>query len=367
MKAPQQAGIQFWYLIELTSFFGEKLQDVRNTSLKVPNAASGRVLDVKIFSRSNGDDLPPGTHTVIKIYIAQFRKVQIGDKVAGRHGNKGIVSKILPRQDMPYLPDGTPVDILLNPLGVPSRMNVGQIFECLLGLAAEHLNSRFKVIPFDEMNGIEASRALVNQKLLDAAKIKPWLFSDLHPGKMILTDGRTGQKFDNPITVGKAYMLKLVHLVDDKIHARSTGPYSLVTQQPLGGRAQQGGQRLGEMEVWALEAFGAAYTLQELLTIKSDDMHGRNETLNAIVKGHPTPKPGIPESFKVLMRELQALCLDIATYKSMDKGSMTEDREIDIIADYYANSENQAINAPFTTKKENNIKTYSTNQSFFTP
>ena len=351
----------------LRAIFGEKLQDVRNTSLKVPNAASGRVLDVKIFSRSNGDDLPPGTHTVIKIYIAQFRKVQIGDKVAGRHGNKGIVSKILPRQDMPYLPDGTPVDILLNPLGVPSRMNVGQIFECLLGLAAEHLNSRFKVIPFDEMNGIEASRALVNQKLLDAAKIKPWLFSDLHPGKMILTDGRTGQKFDNPITVGKAYMLKLVHLVDDKIHARSTGPYSLVTQQPLGGRAQQGGQRLGEMEVWALEAFGAAYTLQELLTIKSDDMHGRNETLNAIVKGHPTPKPGIPESFKVLMRELQALCLDIATYKSMDKGSMTEDREIDIIADYYANSENQAINAPFTTKKENNIKTYSTNQSFFTP
>jgi len=299
----------------LRAIFGEKSRDVRNTSLKLPHGTSGRVLDIKIFSRNNRDDLPPGTDEILKVYIAQTRKIQIGDKMAGRHGNKGIISKILPRQDMPYLPDGTPVDMMLNPLGVPSRMNVGQIFETLLGLAAENLNTRFKVVPFDEMYGAEASRALVNKKLKEAATDKPWLFSNQHPGKMVLKDGRTSQFFENPITLGFSYMLKLVHLVDDKIHARSTGPYSLVTQQPLGGRAQQGGQRLGEMEVWALEAFGAAYTLQELLTIKSDDMQGRNETLNAIVKGLPIPRPGIPESFKVLMRELQALCLDVATYK----------------------------------------------------
>jgi DNA-directed RNA polymerase subunit beta len=299
----------------LRAIFGEKSRDVRNTSLKVSHGTCGRVLDVKIFSRANGDDLPPGTDEILKVYIAQTRKIQIGDKMAGRHGNKGIISKILPRQDMPYLPDGTPLDMILNPLGVPSRMNVGQIFECLLGLAANNLNSRFKVVPFDEMYGAEASRALVNKKLKQASNVNKWVFSPTHPGKMMLNDGRTGQYFDNPVTVGQSYMLKLVHLVDDKIHARSTGPYSLVTQQPLGGRAQQGGQRLGEMEVWALEAFGAAYTLQELLTIKSDDMQGRNETLNAIVKGLPIPKPGVPESFKVLMRELQALCLDVATYK----------------------------------------------------
>jgi len=299
----------------LRAIFGGKPRDVRNTSLKLPHGTCGRVLDIKVFSRKNRDDLPPGTDEVLKIYIAQTRKIQIGDKMAGRHGNKGIISKILPRQDMPYLEDGRPVDMLLNPLGVPSRMNVGQIFECLLGLAADRSDTRFKIVPFDEMYGAEASRALVNTKLKDVAVTTPWFFSPQYPGKMILRDGRTGKKFDNPITVGCAYMLKLVHLVDDKIHARSTGPYSLVTQQPLGGRAQQGGQRLGEMEVWALEAFGAAYTLQELLTIKSDDMHGRNETLNAIVKGLPIPRPGMPESFKVLMRELQALCLDIATYK----------------------------------------------------
>ena len=299
----------------LRAIFGGKSRDVRNTSLKLPHGTCGRVLDVKIFSRANRDDLPPGTDEVIKVYIAQTRKIQIGDKMAGRHGNKGIISKILPRQDMPYMPDGTPIDMILNPLGVPSRMNVGQIFECLLGFAAGQLNVRFKTVPFDEMYGAEASRALVNKKLKEAAASQNWIFSPQHPGKMILRDGRTGKNFENPITVGRAYMLKLVHLVDDKIHARSTGPYSLVTQQPLGGRAQQGGQRLGEMEVWALEAFGAAYTLQELLTIKSDDMQGRNETLNAIVKGLPIPRPGMPESFKVLMRELQALCLDVATYK----------------------------------------------------
>ena len=303
----------------LRAIFGGKSRDVRNTSLKLPHGTCGRVLDVKIFSRNNRDDLPPGTDEILKVYIAQVRKIQIGDKMAGRHGNKGIISKILPRQDMPYLVDGTPIDMLLNPLGVPSRMNVGQIFECLLGLAADKLDVRFKIVPFDEMYGAEASRALVNSKLKEASILDDWVFSSKHPGKMVLRDGRTGKKLDNPITVGRAYMLKLVHLVDDKIHARSTGPYSLVTQQPLGGRAQQGGQRLGEMEVWALEAFGAAYTLQELLTIKSDDMQGRNETLNAIVKGLPIPRPGMPESFKVLMRELQALCLDVATYKFESK------------------------------------------------
>ena len=225
-----------------------------------------------------------------------------------------------------------PVYMILNPLGVPSRMNVGQIFECLLGFAAENLNTRFKVIPFDEMHGSEASRALINTKLSEAAqRNENWLFSSHHPGKMMLTDGRTGKMFENPVTVGQAYVLKLVHLVDDKIHARSTGPYSLVTQQPLGGRAQQGGQRLGEMEVWALEAFGAAYSLQELLTIKSDDMRGRNETLNSIVKGLPIPRPGTPESFKVLMRELHSLCLDVAAYKTTPNQQDLNDKEINII------------------------------------
>ena len=244
---------------------------------------------------------------------------------------------------MPYLPDGTPLDMILNPLGVPSRMNVGQLFECLLGLAANNLNVRFKVVPFDEMYGAEASRALVNKKLKQASLTNKWVFSQHHPGKMMLVDGRTGQTFENPITIGNAYMLKLVHLVDDKIHARSTGPYSLVTQQPLGGRAQQGGQRLGEMEVWALEAFGAAYTLQELLTIKSDDMQGRNETLNAIVKGLPIPRPGIPESFKVLMRELQALCLDVATYKVDVNNPELKAHEINLMSEIIEKPERRAF------------------------
>jgi DNA-directed RNA polymerase subunit beta len=296
-------------------------------------------LDVRIFTREKGDELPTGANIVIRVYVAQTRKIQVGDKMAGRHGNKGIISKILPRQDMPYLPDGTPVDIVLNPLGVPSRMNVGQIFECLLGLAAENLNKRFKIIPFDEMYGAEASRILVNDKLMEAKSItqKDWLFEMNHPGKMMLFDGRTGEKFDNPVTVGISYMLKLVHLVDDKIHARSTGPYSLVTQQPLGGKAQHGGQRLGEMEVWALEAFGASYTLQELLTVKSDDMQGRNETLNAIVKGKPIPRPGTPESFKVLMRELQSLGLDIGAYKIENlSDGQTRGIEVDLMANSHS-------------------------------
>lgn len=320
----------------LRAIFGEKARDVRDNSLRVPNGEKGRVVDVRLFTREQGDELPPGANMVVRVYVAQKRKIQVGDKMAGRHGNKGIISRILPAEDMPYLPDGTPLDIVLNPLGVPSRMNVGQVFECLLGWAGENLGSRFKMIPFDEMYGAEASRTTVHGKLEFAHNQpgKEWVFNPEHPGKITVFDGRTGEPFDRPVTVGIAYMLKLVHLVDDKIHARSTGPYSLVTQQPLGGKAQQGGQRFGEMEVWALEAFGAAYTLQELLTVKSDDMQGRNEALNAIVKGKAIPRPGTPESFKVLMRELQSLGLDIAVHKveTAEDGS-SRDVEVDLMAD----------------------------------
>jgi len=319
----------------LRAIFGEKARDVRDNSLRVPNGEKGRVVDVRVFTREQGDELPPGANMVVRVYVAQKRKIQVGDKMAGRHGNKGIVSRILPVEDMPYLPDGTPVDLVLNPLGVPSRMNVGQIFECLLGWAGENLSMRFKMVPFDEMHGAEKSRETVHGKLREAREKtgKPWVFNEEHPGKTVVYDGRTGEAFDRPITVGIAYMLKLVHLVDDKIHARSTGPYSLVTQQPLGGKAQQGGQRFGEMEVWALEAFGCAYTLQELLTVKSDDMQGRNEALNAIVKGKAIPRPGTPESFKVLMRELQSLCLDIAVHKVNTSPEGSEHVEVDLMAD----------------------------------
>lgn len=315
----------------LRAIFGEKARDVRDNSLRVPNGEKGRVVDVRLFTREQGDELPPGANMVVRVYVAQRRKIQVGDKMAGRHGNKGIISRILPAEDMPYLPDGTPLDIVLNPLGVPSRMNVGQVFECLLGWAGHHLDKRFKMIPFDEMYGEESSRLTVHGKLDEASKEegKEWMFDPEQPGKIKVYDGRTGEAFDRPITVGVAYMLKLVHLVDDKIHARSTGPYSLVTQQPLGGKAQQGGQRFGEMEVWALEAYGAAYILQELLTVKSDDMQGRNEALNAIVKGKPIPRPGTPESFKVLMRELQSLGLDIAVHK-IEQGEDGESREVEI-------------------------------------
>jgi len=320
----------------LRAIFGEKARDVRDNSLRVPNGEKGRVVDVRVFTREQGDELPPGANMVVRVYVAQKRKIQVGDKMAGRHGNKGIISRILPMEDMPYLPDGTPVDLVLNPLGVPSRMNVGQVFECLLGWAATNLGVRFKLTPFDEMFGEESSRTIVHGKLTEARDRtdKEWLFDPEAPGKLQVFDGRTGEPFDRPITVGMAYMLKLVHLVDDKIHARSTGPYSLVTQQPLGGKAQQGGQRFGEMEVWALEAFGAAYTLQELLTVKSDDMQGRNEALNAIVKGKAIPRPGTPESFKVLMRELQSLGLDIAVHKveTQADGSAL-DVEVDLMAD----------------------------------
>ncbi|MDA0265839.1 MAG: DNA-directed RNA polymerase subunit beta [Cyanobacteria bacterium] len=320
----------------LRAIFGEKARDVRDNSLRVPNGEKGRVVDVRVFTREQGDELPPGANMVVRVYVAQKRKIQVGDKMAGRHGNKGIISRILPVEDMPYLPDGRPVDIVLNPLGVPSRMNVGQVFECLLGWAAENLDVRFKITPFDEMYGEEASRISTHSKLQEARDYigEDWVYNPENPGKIQVYDGRTGEPFDRPVTVGKAYMLKLVHLVDDKIHARSTGPYSLVTQQPLGGKAQQGGQRFGEMEVWALEAFGAAYTLQELLTVKSDDMQGRNEALNAIVKGKAIPRPGTPESFKVLMRELQSLGLDIAAHKVETREDGTSrDIEVDLMAD----------------------------------
>lgn len=323
----------------LRAIFGEKARDVRDNSLRVPNGEKGRVVDVRLFTREQGDELPPGANMVVRVYVAQKRKIQVGDKMAGRHGNKGIISRILPAEDMPYLADGSPVDIVLNPLGVPSRMNVGQVFECLLGWAGHNLGVRFKMTPFDEMYGEETSRRLVHGKLQEARDEtgRDWVYNPDNAGKIMVYDGRTGEPFDCAITVGVAYMLKLVHLVDDKIHARSTGPYSLVTQQPLGGKAQQGGQRFGEMEVWALEAFGAAYTLQELLTVKSDDMQGRNEALNAIVKGKAIPRPGTPESFKVLMRELQSLGLDIAVHKvetQVDGSSL--DVEVDLMADQAA-------------------------------
>ena len=298
----------------LRAIFGAKAKGVKDNSYRMPDGEYGRVIETVTFNRRT-----KLTYKFEKIYIfiAQIRKIQVGDKIAGRHGNKGIISRILQRQDMPFLPDGTPIDIILNPLGVPSRMNVGQLYECLLGFAGDKLNSRFKILPFDEMYGLEMSRILINKKLRQASikQNESWLFNPYAPGKIVLIDGRSGKEFENPITVGNAYMLKLIHLVDDKIHARATGPYSLITQQPLRGKAQHGGQRFGEMEVWALEGFGAAFTLKELLTIKSDDMHGRNETLNAIVKGQQIPQFGIPESFKVLLQELRSIGLDMSTYK----------------------------------------------------
>ena len=282
----------------LRAIFGEKAREVRDTSLKVPHGESGIVVDAKVFSREAGDELGPGVNMVVRVYIAQRRKIQPGDKMAGRHGNKGVVSRILPQEDMPFLPDGTPLDIVLNPLGVPSRMNIGQVLEVHLGYAAKTLGYKVATPIFDG-----ASYDEIQQELIKAG---------LDPeGKSWLYDGRTGERFDNKVTVGYVYFLKLHHLVDDKIHARSTGPYSLVTQQPLGGKAQFGGQRFGEMEVWALEAYGAAYTLQEILTVKSDDVTGRVRTYESIVKGHNVPQPGVPESFKVLVKELQALCLDV--------------------------------------------------------
>ena len=290
----------------LRAIFGEKAREVRDTSLRVPHGEAGTIVDVKVFTRDNSDELGPGVNQVIRVYIAQKRKISVGDKMAGRHGNKGVVSRILPVEDMPFMPDGTPVDVVLNPLGVPSRMNLGQVLEVHLGAAARLLGIKVATPVFDG-----ASEEDIEQLL-----IKSGLTPD---GKTTLYDGRTGEPFDKPITVGVMYMLKLHHLVDDKIHARSTGPYSLVTQQPLGGKAQFGGQRFGEMEVWALEAYGAAYTLQEMLTIKSDDVVGRVKTYEAIVKGENIPEPGVPEGFKVLIKELQSLGLDVRLYSEDDR------------------------------------------------
>jgi len=282
----------------LRAIFGEKAREVRDTSLRVPHGESGKVVDVKVFSRENGDELPPGVNRLVRVYVAQKRKLSEGDKMAGRHGNKGVIARIMPEEDMPFMPDGTPIEVVLNPLGVPSRMNIGQVFESHLGWAAKILGYNIATPVFSGASEAEIIRTLEESGLpMD--------------GKVRLRDGRTGKEFDNPVTVGYLYMLKLAHLVDDKIHARSTGPYSLVTQQPLGGKAQFGGQRFGEMEVWALEAYGAAYTLQEILTVKSDDVVGRVKTYEAIVKGENVPEPGVPESFKVLVKELQSLGLDV--------------------------------------------------------
>ena len=325
------------------AIYGKKEDNYRDTSLRVPHGTEGRVIDVRTISTTSLNQDEPSVLTfsdTIRIYIAQIRKIQAGDKLAGRHGNKGIISRILSQQDMPYLPDGTPIDIIFNPLGVPSRMNVGQVFECLLGLAGEKLGARFKVSPFDEVYGKEASRILVNQKLKEAS-IKTnsnWLFNTYYPGKILLRDGRTGEYFDNPITVGKSYILKLIHLVEDKIHARATGPYSMITEQPLSGKAQKGGQRFGEMEVWALEAYGCSNTLQEILTIKSDDIDGRNDMYESILvrKEIEKPTPSIPEAFLALIRELNSLGLDFSI-KKFENGfystTDTEDIEKDIFKD----------------------------------
>jgi DNA-directed RNA polymerase subunit beta len=294
----------------LHAIFGEKAREVRDTSLRVPHGGGGIVLDVKVFNREDGDELPPGVNQLARVYIVQKRKIHEGDKMAGRHGNKGVISRILPEEDMPYLPDGTPVDIMLNPLGVPSRMNIGQVLELHLGMAARALGIHVASPVFDG-----ATEEDVWGTIEEAGMSRD--------AKTVLYDGRSGEAFDNRVSVGVMYMIKLAHMVDDKLHARSTGPYSLVTQQPLGGKAQFGGQRFGEMEVWALEAYGAAYTLQEILTVKSDDVVGRVKTYEAIVKGENVPEPGVPESFKVLIKELQSLGLDVKILNA-------EDREIEM-------------------------------------
>ncbi|MBE7026696.1 MAG: DNA-directed RNA polymerase subunit beta [Ruminococcaceae bacterium] len=303
----------------LRAIFGEKAREVRDTSLRVPHGEAGVIVDVKVFTRENGDELAPGVNQLVRCYIAQRRKISVGDKMAGRHGNKGVISRILPEEDMPFLPDGTPLDIVLNPLGVPSRMNIGQVLEVHLGYAAKKLGYKIATPVFDGANEEDIAKALV------AAGYD-------EDGKTVLYDGRTGEPFDNRVTVGYMYYLKLHHLVDDKIHARSTGPYSLVTQQPLGGKAQFGGQRFGEMEVWALEAYGAAYTLQEILTVKSDDVVGRVKTYESIVKGENVPEPGVPESFKVLIKELQSLALDVKVLdkdgEEVELGEYSDENEI---------------------------------------
>ena len=343
----------------LRAIFGEKAREVRDTSLRVPHGAFGVVMDTKVFTRENGDELPPGVNKSVRVYIAQKRKISVGDKMAGRHGNKGVISRILPVEDMPFLPNGRPLDIVLNPLGVPSRMNIGQVLEVHLGLAAKALGIHISTPVFDGanefdiMDTLELANDYVNTDWevfkkkwsgILAKEIMDYLYENRdhrvewtgvpidRSGKIMLRDGRTGEELDAPITIGFMHYLKLHHLVDDKIHARSTGPYSLVTQQPLGGKAQFGGQRFGEMEVWALEAYGASYTLQEILTVKSDDVVGRVKTYEAIIKGDNIPEPGIPESFKVLLKEFQSLALDVKVLK--DDSTEVEIREsVDYVND----------------------------------
>lgn len=323
----------------LRAIFGEKAREVRDTSLRVPHGESGIVVDVKIFTRENGDELPPGVNKLVRCYVAQRRKISVGDKMAGRHGNKGVISRILPEEDMPFLPDGTPLEIVLNPLGVPSRMNIGQVLEVHLGYAAKALGWKVATPVFDGASEID---------IMDTLEMAGYN----RDGKSVLYDGRTGEPFDNRVTVGYLYMLKLAHLVDDKIHARSTGPYSLVTQQPLGGKAQFGGQRFGEMEVWALEAYGSAYTLQEILTVKSDDVVGRVKTYESIVKGESVPTPGVPESFKVLIKELQSLCLDMKVLdESQNEVEFNELADDDDVPKLSVNIEGDEDSLPARTDK----------------
>ena len=317
----------------LRAIFGEKAREVRDTSLRVPHGEAGIVVEVKVFTREDKDELTAGVNKLVRVYIAQKRKISVGDKIAGRHGNKGVISRVLPVEDMPFLPDGTPLDIVLNPLGVPSRMNIGQVLEVHLGRAAKAMGWKIATPVFDGASEEDI------EELLAASGLSP-------DGKTVLYDGRSGEPFENRVTVGYMYILKLHHLVDDKIHARSTGPYSLVTQQPLGGKAQFGGQRFGEMEVWALEAYGAANTLQEILTVKSDDIVGRVKTYEAIVKGENIPEPMVPESFKVLIKELQSLCLDVKVLGEGNKEleireSDGDDVELDINME--GNEDGQAL------------------------
>ena len=313
----------------LRAIFGEKSREVRDVSLRVPHGEEGTIIDVKRYTKQNSDELKSGVNEVIRIYIGQKRKITVGDKMAGRHGNKGVISRILPAEDMPYLPDGTPIDIVLNPQGVPSRMNLGQVLEVHLGEVARTLGVKFATPIFDGASGVDI------KELFKIAGIR-------EDGKTYLYDGRTGERFDNPVTVGIMYVLKLHHLVDDKIHARSTGSYSLVTKQPLGGKAQFGGQRFGEMEVWALEGYGAAHTVQEMLTVKSDDIKQREKTYLAIVKGENIPKPGIPESFRVLVKELQGLGLNLEMYSENNEEVILKEDE-DLEKDNTIKSRNEIV------------------------
>lgn len=313
----------------LRAIFGEKSREVRDVSLRVPHGEEGTIIDVKRYTKQNSDELKSGVNEVIRIYIGQKRKITVGDKMAGRHGNKGVISRILPAEDMPYLPDGTPIDIVLNPQGVPSRMNLGQVLEVHLGEVARTLGVKFATPIFDGASGVDI------KELFKIAGIR-------EDGKTYLYDGRTGERFDNPVTVGIMYVLKLHHLVDDKIHARSTGSYSLVTKQPLGGKAQFGGQRFGEMEVWALEGYGASHTLQEMLTVKSDDIKQREKTYLAIVKGENIPKPGIPESFRVLVKELQGLGLNLEMYSENNEEVILKEDE-DLEKDNTIKSRNEIV------------------------